>query len=1230
MLNRQLMMQKIALQLLSDLKSERALQDFLQQTMNIFGAANAAIFLMEEDNPAWLRLRVGAGMDAELVGLRIQVTEGAIGEVYQTGKLLIINDYQSWPKRINDPRFARITTSISLPLRTEEQFLGVLQLSWNDTVHSIDHAEIKVLEQVSLLVAVAVTSAMLFDQLRREKAITDIILDTFPGVFYLFDEEGRTVRWNRKLEELTGYSTEDLYRMNCRDFFLENDVELLTTKIEQIFRDGFADFETDLKRKDGTRIRVYYSGAPIVINGRRHIIGAGIDITRRHEALAALQRSEEKFRNMIEFSPLGMHLYTLNNQGELRLSMSNPTADRILGVSHNELLGKTIEDAFPALTETELPDLYRAVARNEIPAQTFETAYEDGRIQGDYFVTVFHIADNAMATTFMDITLRKRMEEELRRHHDQLEELVENRTVALSAANQELTAINEEMATLNQELQKTNQHLLNEIELRQAKERELVLREQQYRAATRLLTRPVQDVDSTLKSILADALQLVKAPAGYIGLYNEIDQTVQFRQSIGPINFMSLSPRPTDWGVMGQVVTSRSPQYIEDYRNYPHRVSEPAFSRVASLLSFPLKHGDRLIGVLSAHWLDTPCQLSGETIEVFRQYADLASTVLERDEIQNKLARKNELLQGLSATSAALLGELDLDAVLRGILDKTIVLTGIAHGFVYLFEQNGHNGGFQIGQGRYSGNHDFSAELNGGILSEVIRTHKMVIIKDYAHWPQRLNTPLHREITLVMQAPLKIGDKLIGIICLAAFGEAVSLDPDKLEAVEHLAYIASIAVKNAINHDETRKLAYYDTLTGLANRANLNLWLEAEMIKARNGVTRGAVFFVDLDDLKTINDTLGHSLGDGVIIAAGNHIREAVGPQAFIARIGGDEFVVILPGLNDRAAIGTLADHLVSSLSQEYNISGERVHMSASVGVALYPENGLTPDDILKNADSAMYAAKRNGRNCWSFFESALETEAYEKMVLTNSLRRALELNELTLQFQPKVQLPDKKITGFEALLRWNSAEHGPVSPIKFIPYAEQSGLIVSIGQWVIQEACRFVRRLAERGIRDLRVAINISPRQLSEEHFLDMVREAIGDSSIAPEQLEFEVTESMLIETMEESIRKLIELRNLGVGISLDDFGTGYSSLTYLRRLPVDTLKVDKSFIEDILDDEVQADLVGSIIDMAHTLNLTVVAEGVETDAQVEKLHQYHCDCLQGYVFSTPVPVEAALTLLN
>jgi len=303
--------------------------------------------------------------------------------------------------------------------------------------------------------------------------------------------------------------------------------------------------------------------------------------------------------------------------------------------------------------------------------------------------------------------------------------------------------------------------------------------------------------------------------------------------------------------------------------------------------------------------------------------------------------------------------------------------------------------------------------------------------------------------------------------------------------------------------------------------------------------------------------------------------------------------------------------------------------MSASIGVAVYPDDGASAEDILRKADSAIHAAKKAGRKCWRFYDPILGEEAYERMILTNGLRHALEREELSLHYQPQLTVGGT-VNSFEALLRWNSSEHGCVSPVRFIPLAEESGLIVSIGQWVLQEACKFARRLADMGKGTIHIAVNISPRQLLADDFVDIVRRNITDAGIAPEQLEIEITESVLIESMEESIGKLGQLRDDGLMISLDDFGTGYSSLTYLRSLPVGVLKIDKSFIDKISSDEVQLQMVGSIIDLAHTLGLTIVAEGVETEDQLKLLKQCGCDCIQGYIFSPPIPEEEAIQFLK
>ena len=947
---------------------------------------------------------------------------------------------------------------------------------------------------------------------RQEKTIVDAIFNGVPGIIYLIDDQGRAVRWNRRLPESTGYTDEEIRQMNCLEYFRGADAELIAQRVVQTLTDGSSDAEVEFYRKDGSHFSIYLTSVRVIIDGKAHIAGIGIDISERRRAVEALARSEA----------------------------------------------------------------------------------------------------------------------ELRRHKKELELTVEQRTAEVVAANQELTAMNQEMSAMNEELQHANSQLGAEIELRQQQEDELLMRERQYRSATRLLTRPVEETAPGLEAILRDALQLVKAPAGYIGLYNQAENHVWLDPVIGPLDFISLNPRPADRGVLGHVVETGETVSVEDYRDYSRRIDDPLLARLTSLITVPLKHGDHLIGTLTAHWLDEPYPFGKEDVEVLTQYGNLAAAVLERAESQQRLVRKNELLQSLADTTTALLGELDLGMVLQGILQQATALTGIPHGFVQLFEKDDNEATIRAGVGVYAAEVGTAAKVEGGVYAEVVRTGKMVVVEDYANWANRLTTKRQAGLSMGLQAPLKINDKFIGLLGLAAFGEPVNLDADKLAAVEHLAGIAGVAVKNALSHDEARTLAYQDVLTGLANRVSLSRWLEAEMQRARNEQAHGALFFIDMDDLKTINDTFGHSLGDEVIITAARHIQDAVGMTGFLARIGGDEFVVGLPGNSDRLAVSILAERLLQYLSHDYEISGQHIHMSASIGITLYPKDGDTPDEILKNADSAMYAAKRSGRNCWSFYEPVLQTEAFEKMTLTNSLRRALDREELLLHFQPTVRLPDKRIVGFEALLRWNSPEHGAVPPARFIPYAEQSGIIIPLGYWVVIEACRFAQKLCERGRDDICVAVNISSRQLADVNFIAMVRGAIHESGIRPAQLEIEVTESVLIESMEESIKKLLALKELGVRIALDDFGTGYSSLTYLRRLPVGTLKVDKSFIDDILADRVQADLVGYIIDMAHTLNLSVVAEGVESEAQLEKLHQYDCDCIQGYVFSRPLPAAEALRLLG
>lgn len=428
---------------------------------------------------------------------------------------------------------------------------------------------------------------------------------------------------------------------------------------------------------------------------------------------------------------------------------------------------------------------------------------------------------------------------------------------------------------------------------------------------------------------------------------------------------------------------------------------------------------------------------------------------------------------------------------------------------------------------------------------------------------------------------------------------------------------------------DIRRIAYFDTLTGLPNRARLSELLEAEMAKARKGESAGAVLFIDLDDLKMVNDSFGHTYGDELIIMSGNRIVEVFRDNAFVSRIGGDEFMVILPGQYEKGRITEVAEAFIDALSQDIEILGVRFHVSASVGIAIYPVDGDTVEEIFKNADNAMYAAKNAGKSCWRFYETNMQVEAYDKVLLTNSLRYAIERGELILHYQPQVGLDCGTTIGFEALLRWNSLEYGTIPPARFIPLAEQAGLIHTIGNWVVHTACQFASRLADQGLKHIHVAVNVSPYQLCADGFTESIRDAIGAAGIEPCQLELEITENALLNSIEDCTRKLNELRAIGVRLSLDDFGTGYSSLTYLQRLPVNTLKIDKAFIDMILAKGAQKAIIGNIVDMAHRMEMIVVAEGVETAQQLEYVARCGCDLLQGYIISHPVPEEEAIHFL-
>lgn len=445
----------------------------------------------------------------------------------------------------------------------------------------------------------------------------------------------------------------------------------------------------------------------------------------------------------------------------------------------------------------------------------------------------------------------------------------------------------------------------------------------------------------------------------------------------------------------------------------------------------------------------------------------------------------------------------------------------------------------------------------------------------------------------------------------------------------HVAHFTDVSSERAAE-ERLEHLAHHDVLTGLLNRLSLKGRLDQALAAARRDGSRVAVLFVDLDRFKVINDTLGHHVGDELLIEVANRLRESVRDSDVVARVGGDEFVIMLSGVEHTGAVATVAEKLVFSVGQSYQIGGYDLYSTPSVGIAIYPTDGEDGDVLMKNADAAMYHAKMAGRNNFQFFDAKMNDAALERLNTEHSLRRALANDEFCLYFQPVIDLASNRVASLEALIRWNHPEKGLLLPGKFIGIAEETGLIQPLGEWVLWAACRQLADFCAAGISGIKMGINISAIQMRNGNLPLLARGVIEAYDLDPHDLVFEITESVAMEQPTETVRILDLLHAMGISVAIDDFGTGYSSLSYLRMFPINHLKLDRSFVEQIGDEVDGCVISDATIGLAHSLKLKVVAEGVETQAQLDYLRSRGCDMVQGYLFSRPVPADEVLAFIR
>ncbi len=459
-------------------------------------------------------------------------------------------------------------------------------------------------------------------------------------------------------------------------------------------------------------------------------------------------------------------------------------------------------------------------------------------------------------------------------------------------------------------------------------------------------------------------------------------------------------------------------------------------------------------------------------------------------------------------------------------------------------------------------------------------------------------------------------------------------DPATGAVVNHVTTFAEVTGQKEVA-DRLTYLAYHDPLTHLPNRLAYESQLDLALKTSQRDGRQLALMLIDLDRFKTVNDTLGHHVGDGLLKSVAVRLRESVRASDIVARLGGDEFVVVLPDIDSALTAASVAGKVQRALAENHLIGEHVLYATPSIGISVFPSDGRDGDMLLRNADAAMYHAKNLGRNNYQFYAARMNEAAVERLQMENELRRAIaEISPLqsqfTLHFQPQIAVPGGRVVGLEALLRWNNPILGPIPPARFIPLAEETGLIQPLGDWVFWQTCRHIRQLRDQGMTGVRVAVNISAQQLRNENLPLVVRGALACYDLTPADIELEVTESTAMQNPEITLSILNELSDMGIVLAIDDFGTGYSSLAYLKHLPIHRLKLDRSFVKDIESDPNDAAICSATVALGQNLGLELVAEGVESEAQCEFLSRLGCQVMQGFLYSRPIPLEAAAAFVR
>lgn len=614
----------------------------------------------------------------------------------------------------------------------------------------------------------------------------------------------------------------------------------------------------------------------------------------------------------------------------------------------------------------------------------------------------------------------------------------------------------------------------------------------------------------------------------------------------------------------------------------------------------------------------------------FEELADSFNHMAEKIEIQFTS------LNVLSEVDRLMLSSIDTSYILETALER---IKNIARcDEVLLFKIN------QEFESNVSDNHVFTVDKSDELITstlsisendrQILEAHPQYL---FSHNENNscsyLNIISNKPGQSFIQLPILIKDTLYALLILRYKKHVVFSDYD-VHHTRELADRVAVAIANADWEEKVHRQAYYDTLTNLPNRTLLTDRLDQAVQRARRDGTQVAILLIDLDRFKAVNDSLGHDAGDSILKIVSSRLKKHINTTDTLVRYGGDKFVIIMPDIkfstNSLAVVSPMSEKLLDTINTPVEYNNHEINLSASIGISLYPADSRTPKDLLKYAESAMYHAKSNGKGHFEFYSKDINATSIAQLVLENDLKHALTRDELEVFYQPQFDLLSSEIIGAEALIRWNHPKLGLLSPARFLPLAENTGLNVPLGNWVINQVCKQLRIWLDQNLSIHRIAVNLSAHHFKTQNLTQFIQEQLNFQNLSTQYLELEITEDTIMADLEKTIGLLSELKRLGVHLAIDDFGTGYSSLNYLAKFPIDYLKIDQTFTQEILSDSSVKSIVSAIVAMAHSMNLKVIAEGVETEEQLEFLRTLRCDIVQGYLISKPLPAEEFSKLVS